>query len=116
MTTNRVVLIVEDEMMIALDLQVQLEEAGWDVIGPAATIEEARSMLEHSRPNAAVLDVNLSGDTSFQLAEALTSRGTRVVFLTGKTRNSLPENMRDYDVLQKPLRRNELARLLNGPA
>jgi two-component system, response regulator PdtaR len=53
------VLIVEDELLIALDLQDAVEAAHARVVGPAATVREALDLLRHEPVNAAILDVNL---------------------------------------------------------
>jgi DNA-binding response OmpR family regulator len=112
---GRVVLIVEDEMIVAMDLQMQMEDAGWRVLGPVGTIRAAEDMLGEARPDCALLDVNFGEETSFGLARTLIRRGTRVVFLTGKTRSALPEGLNHLEMLQKPIRHDALTRLLGAP-
>lgn len=53
------ILIVEDEVIIALDLQVTMESAGHTVIGPALTIAEAVELLQADRPDLALININL---------------------------------------------------------
>lgn len=53
------VLVVEDEMMIAFDLQMMLEDNGCRVLGPVASVDSALRLLEDTRPDVAVLDGNL---------------------------------------------------------
>lgn len=65
------VLIVEDEFLIAIDLELLLESHGWHVIGPAATVKDALKLLEGAAPSAALLDVNLGGEPVTAVAEAL---------------------------------------------
>jgi two-component system, response regulator PdtaR len=50
------VLIVEDEPLIALDLEAMLERRGARIVGPAATVREALSLLQSERPDVALLD------------------------------------------------------------
>ena len=59
------VLVVEDEFLIAMDLEAMLREHGWRVLGPAATVEEALRLLDGGgeTPDVALLDVNLRGRT-----------------------------------------------------
>lgn len=65
------VLIVEDEFMIALDLQLLLERRGWRVIGPAASVASALQLLEDETPTVALLDVKLGGHLVTPVAESL---------------------------------------------
>lgn len=76
-------LVVEDESLIAMALCQDLEKLGWSIIGPAATIEEARGLLGQGMPDAAVLDVNLAGQPVYPLAEWLQSKGVPFVFCSG---------------------------------
>lgn len=78
------VLIVEDESLIAMAISQDLMSLGWDIVGPAATIEEAHRLIgETALPDAAVLDVNLGGRLVYPLADWLQSRGVPFVFCSG---------------------------------
>jgi two-component system, response regulator PdtaR len=79
------VLVVEDDFIVAYDMQSMLEEQGAEVIGPASSLQEARALLADSQPNAAVLDVNLNGEYVFPLAEDLRARGIPFLFATAYT-------------------------------
>jgi two-component SAPR family response regulator len=75
-----VVLVVEDEFLIAMDLEAMLKEHGWHLLGPAATVAEALSLLEDGKtPDVALLDVNLRGETVVPVAEVLHGRGVPIV-------------------------------------
>ena len=76
------VLLVEDDFIVAYDMQTMLEEQGATVTGPASSLSEARELLARSCPNVAVLDVNLNGELVFPLAEELQSRGVPYIFAT----------------------------------
>jgi DNA-binding response OmpR family regulator len=65
------VLVVEDQFLIAMDLNAILTDAGFDVIGPVGTVAAALDALRAERPDAAILDVNLRGERSTPVAEAL---------------------------------------------
>jgi two-component system, response regulator PdtaR len=56
---TRVVLVVEDELFIAMELQAALTEAGFRVMGPAGSVRDALHLIGKERPDAAILDVNL---------------------------------------------------------
>jgi PAS domain S-box-containing protein len=76
------VLIVEDAVLLALELETALSEAGAEVVGPAYELEEALALLD--RPiDAAVLDANLNGRSVTPVAEALAARKVPFVFATG---------------------------------
>ena len=68
-------LIVEDEYLIAMDLQLMLEAAGWDVLGPVPTVRGALSLLDDELPSVALLDVSLGNEPVTAVAEALKARG-----------------------------------------
>ncbi len=77
------VLVVEDEMLIALDTVDELKNAGCAVLGPALRLEAAMVLMRGEELDAAVLDVNLAGQFVWPLAEALASRNVPFLFLTG---------------------------------
>jgi two-component system, response regulator PdtaR len=65
------VLVVEDELLIALEIRRTLEELGCDVVGPAGSIEKALALLETQRPDMAFLDEDLKGKPVTPVAETL---------------------------------------------
>jgi DNA-binding response OmpR family regulator len=69
------VLVVEDEYLIALDLQYTLESHGWRVIGPVGTVADALALLEGELPSVGLLDVNLGGELVTPVAIALQGKG-----------------------------------------
>lgn len=80
------VMIVEDELLVAMNLEDMLEDFGFEVVGPYPTLAEARQVLSgpmDHRLDAALLDVNVRGELVFPLAEDLVSHAVPVVFCTG---------------------------------
>jgi DNA-binding response OmpR family regulator len=71
---QKTVLIVEDEFLIAMDLKLMLEDRGWRVIGPVATVLDALHLLNDEVPSVALLDVNLGNELVTPVAEALKAR------------------------------------------
>lgn len=65
------VLVVEDEFVIALDIQTMLEKEGHQVLGPVGSVEQALGLLERVQPDVVVLDLNLRGQPSTPVAERL---------------------------------------------
>lgn len=82
---ERRVLVVEDEPLVAMDVEQILRGFGCEVIGPAATLAAALQLAEAeaSKLDAAVLDVNLGGQAAFPIADLLVKHGVPVVFATG---------------------------------
>ena len=77
------VLLAEDEMLIALDLQDMLGGLGYEVIGPAADIAGIRKLLQHGPFDGAILDVNLRGEQVFSVLPALIAIGIPVILASG---------------------------------
>ena len=92
---GRRILIIEDEPLIALDLQTILTALGCEVVGPAGTLEEARGLIAEVACDAALVDGNLAGQPVGEIALALTQRNVPFAFITGYGRNSLPAGFRE---------------------
>jgi CheY-like chemotaxis protein len=110
---GRRVLVVEDEMIVAMLLQDMLADLGCAVVGPAHVLEDALDLArrEH-RLDVALLDVNLAGKPVFAVADALRELGVPAIFSTGYGDAGLREVDRGAPVLQKPFRVGDLARAL----
>ena len=67
----RLILVVEDEFLIAMELEAVLEEGGFRVLGPVSTVQAALRLLGEHRPHAAVLDLNLRNETVTPVAQVL---------------------------------------------
>jgi CheY-like chemotaxis protein len=96
------ILVVEDEALIAMDLQALLEDAGYRVLGPVNSPKAALAVLDGASPDLALLDVNLGGSDVFSVADALAARNAPIIFLTGHTAQRLPEGHRHRPLLAKP--------------
>ena len=107
------VLIAEDEMIVAMMLEDLMERAGYHVLLVARL---ARGLeLAVSEPiDAAILDINLAGQMSFPLADALQLRRIPFMFASGYGREGLPERHRDAMVLQKPYGMSEIKAALHA--
>ena len=103
MSTARRILVLEDEWIIALDTQDMLESAGFEVVGPVATVREALKLRLNSPIYAAVLDVHLKHEMSFPVAEALVASATPFIFVSGFDATDLPAQFRHHPLLTKPL-------------
>lgn len=102
------VFIVEDEFMLVMLLEELLPTLGYAVAGTAASVEQALAELEANEIDLAVVDVNLAGNESFPVADALRERGIPFLFTTGYGQHGLPERFADAPVLAKPYRRHDI--------
>ena len=105
------ILVVEDEPLVGMDIALVLSEAGCEVIGPAVSIEEARSLIATSEVDAALLDANLGGQPVDDLAAEL-KRRTPFAFLTGYGREGMPQAFRDVPLIDKPFTPDQLMSVL----
>lgn len=105
-------LIVEDEILVAMHLEDLLVELGYQVVGPAIRFSEAMDFARREKIDFAVLDVNLAGTNSFPVAEVLRHRGIPFVFATGYGAQGISEQYGDQPVLQKPYEPQDLERAL----
>lgn len=103
---------VEDEYFIAVDVVERLEAAGAAVIGPVATTGEALSLIETERLDGAILDLNLDGDMSFQVADALQARAIPFVLATGYGRERIPTRFAGVALCKKQIDPMQIASAL----
>ena len=112
---GRRILVVEDEYMMAEDLQHALEKAGAQVIGPVPSVADAlRLLAAEEAVDGAILDVNLRGETAFPVADALRERNMPFVLATGYEQWALPDAYKDAPRCDKPVDLRQLARALFG--
>ncbi len=77
------VLVVEDEVLLAMMLEDLFSEAGAHVVGPAATVEQAIALIASQDIDVALLDVCLRDQRSDPVAATLRQRGVPYVLATG---------------------------------
>ena len=108
------VLLVEDEMMVAMLLEDMLADLGHAVVGPISRVDRAVEAARREPLDAAILDVNLDGQEVYPVAEALAARGIPFAFATGYGSEGLREPWRGRPVLRKPFRRGDLDRVMTA--
>jgi PAS domain S-box-containing protein len=104
-------LIVEDALLLALELEAGLTEAGAIVVGVAGDLTEALGMVGRDM-DAAVLDANLNGDSVRPVAEALIARGVPIVFATGYGDDKIMPETFGAPVIRKPYDVTQIAAAL----
>jgi CheY-like chemotaxis protein len=110
----RCILVVEDEYLIAMELAESLERLGFEVVGPAGSIEEALWLIEENgnRLTVALLDINVRNERVYSVADALSHRGIPFVFASGYDAAAVPERYVKIPRCAKPVSQADLARLL----
>ena len=110
---GRKVLLVEDQLVIALDAEDILRRAGAAEVETAASVRDALQLLPVFAPDLAILDVNLGVDTSVAVAEELLRRAVPFVFATGYGDSSfIPKAMTHIPVVRKPYSAEALTKAL----
>ena len=108
---NRI-LVVEDEPIVAMNLSKGLDELGFSVVGPYSTLAKAVVAAGEREVDAALLDVNLSGETVYPVADILASKNVPFAFITGYATEALSSKYAYAPVLQKPVDQEALRNLL----
>lgn len=96
------VLVVEDEMLVAMQIEDMLSDLGCTSITVAGTVEKALERIDEDAFDLATLDLNLNGTRSLPVAEALGSRRIPYAFATGYGSKGIEEAFADRPVLLKP--------------
>ncbi len=110
---GRRILVVEDEYMMADDLQYDLEEVGAQVIGPAPSVADALRLLATEEAiDGAILDVNLRGEKAYPVADVLRERGIPFVLATRYEQWALSDAYKDLPRCDKPVDLRQLAQTL----
>jgi light-regulated signal transduction histidine kinase (bacteriophytochrome)/CheY-like chemotaxis protein len=111
------VLLVEDNMIIALDTEEQILRLGVAEVRTACSVGDALRAIDERAPDFALLDVNLGAETSFEIAEFLHQRGIRFAFATGYGEQvAFPASFADAPRLRKPYAAENLRAVLTAPA
>ncbi|MEP7186632.1 MAG: response regulator [Rhodanobacter sp.] len=106
------VMVVEDELLIAATLEMALESRGYRLLGPVATVDDALALLATSRPDIALIDYRLASTTTEALLQPLQALRVPVCVLTGYGRQQLPEAYANCAMLEKPFRTKALLEAL----
>src|ERR1700743_3162089 len=96
------VLVVEDNALIAEAICEDLQDHGCAVIGPASRAEDALALASARSLDGALLDINLGGEMSFDVADHLARKNVPFIFLSGyNDHDKLPPRLRSAPLLTK---------------
>src|ERR1700712_3575219 len=110
--TRKKILIVEDEFIVANDLRMTLEKAGYTIDGIAASFKEAAGLVDLYQPDLVLLDIHLKGkQTGIEFADLLQKRNIAFVYLSANSDQQILEAAKatePYGFLVKPYREKDL--------
>lgn len=100
---GRRILVVEDEVIVAFNMECEIEDAGGEVVGPAYSVAEARLLLQNL--DAAVLDININGEQIWSIAESLSAARVPFVFASANCQdpNAVPGAYAGIPCFDKPV-------------
>jgi CheY-like chemotaxis protein len=107
------VLIVEDELLVALMIEDFLAEFGCTPVGPCSTVAKALDVVRTETLDLAVLDINLNGEMVYPVANALVARRIPFLFVSGYGEASVLPAHSDWKVCGKPFKGDDLAVMLS---
>ena len=100
--TGKRALVVEDEALVALLIEEMLADLGFTDVRHVASARDVPAIVEAAPPDVAILDLNLGGHKTLDLAEKLRDRGIPFVFATGYARDGLPAEWKAQPIVNKP--------------
>jgi DNA-binding response OmpR family regulator len=106
------ILLVEDEALIAMMAEDMIETLGHRVVRTASTLSDAHAACDDSTFDVALLDVNLNGESSMEVATRLKTRGCALAFTTGYGAGGIDPAHAGAPVLTKPYAVTELEAIL----
>ena len=107
------VLVVEDEFLVLMHMEDMLADLGCDAVTSAATVTDALSLIDTKTFDLAMLDMNLDGDKTDAVADALAEHGVPFAFATGYSSPDMKDCHRDRPVLNKPIGNGRLVETLS---
>jgi len=110
--TDKRVLLVEDEMLVAMLIEQVLLDEKCQIVGPFTNLSDALSAAHTETIDIAILDVNLRGERVFPVADVLISRAIPFLFLSGYGADAIPSGHPEWRVCAKPFRANVLTELV----
>jgi two-component SAPR family response regulator len=108
------ILIVEDEIIVALDLADKITADGAKAVGPMSTVNAALEVIANTELDGVILDVNLRGEMAFPVADVLADRHIPFVFMTALDAGEIPSRHANVRCVQKPVSTEVICRALEA--
>ena len=106
------ILIAEDNLFAAIELEQCLMDLGCQAVGPAATVDDALRLAKEEMLDGALLDLNLRDQSALPVARELMARGIPLILSTGYDHTGIPEELAQVPRIPKPFLEGELKRLI----
>lgn len=110
---DRRILVVEDEYLLADEMQCELEAGGAEIVGPVGGLSQALAVIDTTPDiDGAILDLNLRGEMAFPAAEILQDRNVPILFVTGYDATVIPERFKNTPFRSKPVNARQVTLML----
>jgi CheY-like chemotaxis protein len=105
------ILVLEDEFLVLMLIEGMLADNGFGRVETATTVAKALALLSAQQFDAAMIDLNLRGENSYEVADALVAKRIPFFFCTGNSASDMSEEYRSYPALRKPFDESGLAKI-----
>ncbi|MBW9115616.1 response regulator [Rhizobium cauense] len=112
---GKTILVVEAGHFLATDLLSAFVDCGTTIVGPIAKVHLALEIIATEYIDAAILDLRVSAEDAFSIAEALSAREVPFVFASSEPRLPTPARFDGYRLVSKPLEFYNVVEALFGP-
>lgn len=102
------IILIEDEPLIAADIEFAVQDAGYEVVGSARTVDEGLRLLETTACDGAVIDANLNGQSSKTIVDKLDEGAVPYIVVSGYTRDQIDFLKENTVLIGKPFRLSDL--------
>jgi len=110
------VLILEDELLLQMQMQLLVEDLGFEVVGPHGAVAPAMADVISDKVDCALLDLNLGGETSLAVADALAAKLLPFALTSGSNASDLKPRFPGRMVFMKPVDENQVRKFLTEVA
>lgn len=107
-------LLVEDEAVVGMFMEELLQGLGFETIGPVPSLAESLAVAKRETFDAAILDMNLRGESVYPLADLLMARSVPFIFVTGYSKAGVESRFAGINIVEKPATHEALQKALNG--
>jgi CheY-like chemotaxis protein len=109
---GRRVLVVDDEVLVAMLIADMLEDLGHEVVGPAHSLDDGLSLAQAGAFDCAILDISLNGRSSVPIADSLREQGIPFMFASGYPPDANEAGFQGVPLLQKPFNMRQVEETL----